>query len=136
MLLAALAGFALLAWRKLAIVVKLAPEVRWDQPAARLRAVLVNGFLQARMVTREWKPGLMHAVIFLGFMTLVVRKVQLLIIGYDERVYAGTAGRLFAGFKDIIEIAVLAAIGYCFYRRLVLKPARLERNREALLICR
>ena len=135
MLLAALAGFAALAWRKLAIVVKLAPEVRWDQPAARLRAVLVNGFLQSRMVTREWKPGLMHAVIFLGFMTLLVRKVQLLIIGYDECfVYAGLAGRLFAGFKDVIEIAVLAAVGYALYRRLVLKPARLERNREALLI--
>ena len=135
MLLAALAGFGVLAWRKLAVVVKLAPEVRWDQPAARLRAVLVNGFLQSRMVAREWKPGLMHAVIFLGFITLLVRKVQLLIIGYDERfVYAATAGKLFAGFKDIVEIAVLAAVGYAFYRRLVQKPARLERNREALLI--
>ncbi|MGZ8202302.1 MAG: hypothetical protein ACXWUB_03555, partial [Burkholderiales bacterium] len=104
MLLVALVGFGVLAWRKLAVIVKLAPEVRWDQPAARLRAVLVNGFLQSRMVAREWKPGLMHAVIFLGFMTLLVRKVQLLIIGYDERfVYAGTAGKLFAGFKDIVE---------------------------------
>jgi Fe-S oxidoreductase len=135
MLLVALVGFGVLAWRKLAVIVKLAPEVRWDQPAARLRAVLVNGFLQSRMVAREWKPGLMHAVIFLGFMTLLVRKVQLLIIGYDESfVYAGTAGKLFAGFKDIVEIAVLAAVGYALYRRLVQKPARLERNREALLI--
>ena len=89
MLLSALAGFAALAWRKLAIILKLAPEVRWDQPIARLRAVLINGFLQSRMVRREWKPGLMHAVIFLGFMTLLVRKVQLLIIGYDERFVAG-----------------------------------------------
>ena len=32
----------------------------------------------------------MHAVIFLGFMTLLVRKVQLLVIGYDETfVYPG-----------------------------------------------
>ena len=29
---------------------------------------------------------------------------------------------------------MLAAVGYAFYRRLVQKPARLERNREALLI--
>ena len=135
MLLSALAGFAALAWRKLAIILKLAPEVRWDQPLARLRAVLVNGFLQSRMVRREWKPGLMHAVIFLGFMTLLVRKVQLLIIGYDENfVYSGLAGQLFAGFKDLIEIAVLAAVGYALWRRLAQKPARLERNREGLLI--
>ncbi|MGZ9076453.1 MAG: hypothetical protein ACXW13_11835, partial [Burkholderiaceae bacterium] len=135
LLLTALAGFGVAAWRKLAILFRLAPEMRWDQPAARLRAVLVNGFLQSRMVAREWKPGLMHAVIFLGFITLLVRKVQLVIIGYDEHfVYAGLAGRLFAGVKDVIEIAVLAAVGYAFYRRLVQKPARLERNREGLLI--
>ena len=135
LLLSALVGFGVLAWRKLAIVVALAPEARWDHSAARLRAVLVNGFLQSRMVAREWKPGLMHAVIFLGFMTLLVRKVQLLIIGYDEKfVYAGLAGKAFAGFKDVTEIAVLAAVGYALWRRLVQKPARLERNREGLLI--
>ena len=68
LLAAALAAFCALAWRKLAIVVKLAPEPRRDRPLARLRSVLVNGFLQSRMVAREWKPGVMHAVIFLGFM--------------------------------------------------------------------
>ncbi len=135
MLAFALTGFGVLAWRKLGIVVKLKPEVRWDHPLARLGAVLVNGFLQLRMVTREWKPGLMHAVIFLGFTTLLVRKVQLLVIGYDETfVYPGLAGGLFATFKDIIELAVLAAVSYAFWRRLVQKPVRLERNREALLI--
>ena len=50
---AALAGFGVLAWRKLAIVVALKPEVRWDRPLARMRTLLVNGFLQSRMVKRE-----------------------------------------------------------------------------------
>jgi Fe-S oxidoreductase len=131
----ALAVFGALAWRKLAIVVKLAPEVRWDHPLARFHTVLVKGFLQSRMVAREWKPGLMHAVIFLGFMTLLVRKVQLLVIGYDETfVYPGLAGGMFASFKDLVELAVLAAVGYALWRRLVQKPARLERNREGLVI--
>ena len=56
-------------------------------------------------------------------------------IGYDENfVYPGLAGGLFASGKDIVELAVLAAVGYALWRRLVQKPARLERNREALLI--
>jgi len=135
LLVLALAGFAALAWRKLAIVVKLGPEVRWDRPLARLRSVLVNGLLQSRMVAREWRPGLMHAVIFLGFMTLLVRKLQLLAIGYDESfVYPGVAGGVFASLKDGVELAVLCAVAYAFWRRFVLKPRRLERNREALLI--
>ncbi len=135
LLAAALAAFCALAWRKLAIVVKLAPEPRWDHPLARIQAVFVNGFFQSRMVAREWKPGVMHAVIFLGFMTLLVRKVQLLAVGYDETfVYPGLVGGLFASLKDCVEIAVLCAVGYALWRRLVQKPARLERNREALVI--
>jgi Fe-S oxidoreductase len=131
----ALVGFAALAWRKLAIVVALSPDPRWDRPFERLRAVLVNGFLQSRMVRREWKPGLMHAVIFLGFVTLLARKVELLAIGYDaDFVYPGLAGGAFATLKDAVEIAVLIAVGYAFWRRFAQKPARLERNREALLI--
>jgi len=135
LMLAGFAGFAWLAWRKLAIVVRLQPEVRWDHPAARLKAVLVNGFLQQRMLARDWKPGLMHAVIFLGFMALLLRKLQLIAIGYHEPfVFPGLAGGLFAALKDLVEVAVLAALSYAFWRRYVRPPRRLEPNREALLV--
>jgi len=135
LMLAAFAGFFYLAWRKLAIVVALGPEIRWDDPVARLKVLVTNGFLQARMIRREWKPGIMHAVIFGGFVALLARKIQLIVIGYDASfVYPGAFGAAFAFGKDLVEIAVLVAVGYAFYRRLVLKPARLERNREALLI--
>ena len=40
LLAAALAAFCALAWRKLAIVVKLAPEVRWDHPPRAILAEL------------------------------------------------------------------------------------------------
>ena len=84
LMLLAFAGFAALAWRKLRIVRALQPEPRWDQPWQRLRSVVLNGLLQRRMVRREWRPGLMHAVIFLGFMSLLLRKLQLIAIGYCE----------------------------------------------------
>jgi Fe-S oxidoreductase len=134
-MLVAFAGFAWLTARKLRIVASLQPEVRWDHPAARLKSVLVNGFLQQRMIRREWKPGVMHTAIFLGFMSLLLRKLQLIAIGYDETfAVTGLAGGLFAGFKDIVEVIVLLAVGYAFYRRLLLKPARLEPNREGILV--
>ena len=109
--------------------------MRWDRPFARLRTLAVNGFLQSRMVRREWRPGIMHAVIFVGFVTLLARKVELLVIGYHEDFsYGGIAGGIFATFKDAIELAVLGAVGYALWRRFVLKPRRLERNREAIVI--
>jgi Fe-S oxidoreductase len=135
LMLAGFAGFALLAWRKLAILSHLAPDVRWDTPLERLRSVLVNGFAQRRMIAREPAAGLMHAVIFLGFMALLARKLQLIAIGYDESfVFPGLAGGLFAALKDVVELAVLVALAYAFWRRYVLKPKRLEHNREALLV--
>jgi Fe-S oxidoreductase len=131
----AFCAFGLLAWRKLQIVLALQPEVRWDRPWQRLRSVLVNGFLQDRMLRREWRPGLMHAVIFLGFMSLLLRKLHLIAIGYAETAsFPDAFGGPFAAFKDAIELAVTAAVLYAFYRRFVSKPVRLERNREALLV--
>jgi Fe-S oxidoreductase len=102
---------------------------------ARLRAVVVNGLLQSRMVRGEWRPGLMHAVIFLGFMALLARKLQLIAIGYHEAAaFPGLAGGLFAAFKDGVEAAVLLACAYALYRRFAVRPRRLEPNREALLV--
>jgi Fe-S oxidoreductase len=135
LMLLAFAGFAVLAWRKLQVLLVLQPEVRWDQPWQRVRSVLVNGLLQRRMVQREWPAGVMHAVIFLGFMSLLLRKLQLIAIGYDEAfTFPDAFGGPFAAFKDFIELAVTAAVLYAFWRRLVLHPARLEPNREALLV--
>jgi Fe-S oxidoreductase len=135
LMLVAFAAFGWLTTRKLAIVASLQPEVRWDRPFARLTDVLVNGFLQSRMIRGEWRPGIMHATIFLGFMSLLLRKLQLIALGYDESsTFPGIAGGPFAGFKDAIELAVLVACGYALHRRYVQKPRRLERNREAVLI--
>ena len=109
LMLLAVAGFTLLAWRKLRIVAALQPEARFDRPLERLRSVVVNGFLQRRMVRREWRPGLMHAVLFLGFCSLLLRKLQLIAIGYRESAaFPDAFGGPFAAFKDAIEIAVVA----------------------------
>ncbi len=134
LMLLALAGFAWLAWRKLQIVLALQPEVRWDRPAQRLKSVLVNGLLQRRMIEREWRPGLMHAAIFLGFMSLLLRKLQLIAIGYSESATFPEVLGPFAAVKDAIELMVVVAVLYAFWRRFVTRPARLEPNREAVLV--
>ena len=111
-------GFGHLAARKLRIVFKRQPEVRWDRPLAQLLGVVSNGLLRSRMIRREWEPGVMHAVIFLGFLALLARKVQLIVIGYHEQyTFPGIAGGLFAAFKDGVELAVLTALAFAFWRR-------------------
>ncbi len=135
LLLLSFAAFAALAWRKLRIVLALQAEPRWDAPLERLRSVAVNGLLQRRMVVREWRPGVMHAVIFIGFLSLLLRKLHLIAIGFDQGAsFPDAFGGPFAAFKDGIEIAVTAAVLYALYRRFVTRPVRLERNLEAVLV--
>lgn len=135
LLLLSLAGFLALAWRKLRILRVLAPEPRLDQPLARLRTVLWNGLLQQRLLRGDWRAGAMHAVIFVGFLSLLLRKLQLVAIAYVETAsWPGLFGGAFAAFKDFVELAVLMAVLYALWRRLVRRPARLEPNREAVLV--
>jgi Fe-S oxidoreductase len=128
-------AFGYLAWRKLSIVASLQPEVRWDRPAARLRKLLRLGLLQSRMIGMEPVAGAMHTAIFLGFLALLVRKVQLLIIGYVPAfTFPGLPGGLYAAFKDLVEVAVTVAVLYGLWRRFVARPARFEPNREAIVV--
>ena len=66
----------------------------------------------------------MHAAIFLGFCALLVRKLHLIVIGYDAlAVIPGAAGAAYAAFKDFVELAVLVAVAYAFWRRFVHQAA-------------
>jgi Fe-S oxidoreductase len=135
LMLAGFAAFALLAWRKLSIVVALQPDGRFDRPRKRFARLLALGFGQSRLLSGDFRPGLMHAVIFFGFLTLLVRKLHLIVIGYAPlATIPGEIGGLYTAFKDFIELAVLAAVAYGFWRRFVRPPARLEPNREAVVI--
>ena len=136
LMLTAFGGFFYLAWRKLAIVVALKPEVRWDDPRARLKELVENGFLQARMIRGERKPGIMHAVIFAGFLALA-RAEAAADRGRLRRERSCTRARSASrspSARTGSKSRCWLAVGYAFFRRLVQKPARLERNREALVI--
>lgn len=135
LMLVGFATFCWLAWRKLSIVVALAPDNRFDHPRRRVQRLLQVGFGQSRLLSGDFRPGLMHAVIFFGFLTLLVRKLHLIVIGYFPlATIPGTFGGVYTAFKDFVELAVLVAVGYGYFRRFVRPPARLEPNREAILI--
>ena len=135
LMLVGFAAFGWLAWRKLSIVAALAPENRLDDPARRLTRLLRVGFGQSRLLSGDFRPGLMHAAIFFGFLTLLIRKLHLIVIGYDPlATIPGAFGAAYTAFKDFTELAVLVAVAYGYWRRFVLRPARLEPNREALLV--
>jgi len=131
----AFVGFFYFSAIKLRVIRSLQAENRTENLKARLKRVVTMGFMQSRMIKGDWKPGIMHTVIFYGFTILLIRKIQLFVIAYYEGfAYPGLVGGVYASVKDLVELAVVLAVSYGFYRRFVLKPARFEPNREAILV--
>src|SRR5439155_20927105 len=77
----ALAIFGYGIWRKVRIWRLGRPLVRWDQPGRRLRRLLARGVGHTSLL-QERVPGIMHALIFFGFLVLFAATV-VVAIHYD-----------------------------------------------------
>src|SRR4029078_1363554 len=91
---------------------------------------LANGVGQTKFF-RDPVAGAMHATIFWGFMVLTAGTVEILIQGvFRAFSYALIPPKplymLYSLSQDGFALLVLGAIGFAFFRRLVLHPKRLE----------
>src|SRR6266852_6227241 len=112
------------------------PAARWDNIPARLRAVLVFVLGQLRLLRGDFWPGLMHATIFWGFIVLTLGTIEFFGKGVTESFVlpflSDTATYLV--LEDVFSVAVIAALAYAAFRRLVTKPRRLTLSAEGLVI--
>src|SRR6266571_3685478 len=118
------------------LLLKGKPAVRWDQVPARLGKVIVYVLGQARLIGGDFWPGLMHATIFWGFIILTLGSVEFFGKGVTESfsppLLSSTPAYLV--LEDLFSVAVIAAVGYAAFRRLVTKPRRLTLSPEGLVI--
>jgi Fe-S oxidoreductase len=112
------------------------PAMRWDHLPARVGKVLVYVFGQLRLISGDFPPGLMHATIFWGFIVLTLGTIEFfgkgVYEGFELPFLSGTPGYLV--LQDVFSLAVIAAVGYAAFRRLVTKPKRLTLSTEGLVI--
>ncbi|MFQ5897684.1 MAG: (Fe-S)-binding protein [Candidatus Methylomirabilia bacterium] len=112
------------------------PAARWDHVPARLRAVLVFVLGQLRLLQGDFWPGLMHATIFWGFLILTVGTLEFFGRGVTEAFFlpflSDTPAHLVV--QDLFDLAVIAAVSYAAFRRLVTRPKRLTLSTEGLVI--
>ncbi len=134
----AMTAFTLGAWQKLNRLRKAAPDNRFDQPIKRIVTTLRIAFGQKKFM-QEPKSGWMHAVIFWGFLILLIRAGEFFVVGLFPQIdshFPGSAPFIlpYLWVKDGAVVAVTAAVLYALYRRLVTKPAHLTLSGEGLLI--
>src|SRR5918998_336953 len=105
-------------------------EDRTDHPWSRLKNVFTVGIAQTKIL-RDRTAGAMHATIFWGFIVLTIGTIEILIqgvfprFGFDD-VLARPLYAAYVVTQDAFAVLVLAAVAYAYYRRLVLRPARLK----------
>ncbi|MGE5361418.1 MAG: (Fe-S)-binding protein [Bacteroidales bacterium] len=125
-----LAGLACFAWivaRRLQPLLRAQPDARFDRPLERLQRVL-------KFWLAQWKhpryrlAGLLHILLFAGFLILVVRAISVLFFGvfgeFELPAMSGAVGQAYRTATGYAATVVLAAVTVAAIRRLVFRPAR------------
>ena len=102
------------------------PETRLDRLPERVKALLINGLIQVKTF-REPYPGIMHGLIFFGFMVLIFGAA------FDASEFhiaeplgwaflRGTFYLVFSFLMDLFGLAVLIGVLLALYRRYIRRP--------------
>jgi len=113
--------------RRVAPLVRANPDFRFNNIPERLKNLVVVWLGQIRQ-PRYMQAGVLHIIIFAGFLILSIRSVSLVIIGLDDGFVLpgldGSLGAVYNVLKDYAATAVLGACIFAAYRRGIIKPAR------------
>lgn len=101
----------------------------------RLHEVLVNVFGQKKLL-KDKKSGIMHVIMFYGFIILQLGALELIIKGFVKGFAypIGGAHKYFSLLQEVTTVLVLLAVIYAFYRRYVEKLKRLKRGLKSGLV--
>ena len=115
-------AFVMILRRRLLLLSRAASEPRGGSWGGRMRRLLWIGFGQSRQ-PRYRVAGVLHIVLFLGFLILSLRSMSLLATAFwPEAIDFG--GPWYGVVKDWTGLLVLISCAVAGWRRLVVKPAR------------
>jgi len=140
LLLAALVFFTYTASRRIQLLtLGGASENRLDHPFARVWNMVEYGFLQRKMF-RDPYAGLYHALIFSGFLVLLLRTSMLVFEGlFPEAGLPFLPAGFWEGYllvKDLVLVTTFAGVVLALARRHVVKRERLDPSFDAdLILC-
>src|SRR5216117_273461 len=107
------------------------PEARLDRIPERVALVVKHALGQARTLSQAY-PGVMHAIIFWGFLALFIGTV-LATIDYDitvpllhVKLLKGTFYLLYELVLDMFGLFFVVGLGLACWRRFVARPVRVD----------
>lgn len=115
-----LACFAYIMAKRLRPLLRAQRDVRFDRPLTRLRGLLQFWFGQWRH-PRYFAAGIIHILLFAGFIVLVIHTVSLMALGTSGN--PATSGGVYGAVADYAATVVFLCMIAAIVRRL-LRPAR------------
>jgi heterodisulfide reductase subunit C len=120
-------AFAFIMKRRIDPMRQAAPDNRCDRILARVVKVIKIWLAQWRQ-PRYMTAGVLHIIIFAGFLILSIRSISLVLLGFWDGFvfpgFGGTAGHIYSILKDYAATAVLLACVVAAVRRGIFKPER------------
>ena len=124
-----IACFGYIVAKRVSPMLRAERDPRFDRPFARLGNVL-KFWLGQWKHPRYRSAGILHILIFAGFILLVLRAFTVLIVGVSENFVmpglSGVAGHTYGIITDYAATVVFLCMIIAIVRRLVFKPARYE----------
>lgn len=128
-LIISLSLFGFIIYRRVSMLILGRPDPRFASYGSRLRDLLIYGFIQKRQPRYFWS-GLLHIMIFWGFVVLGLRSFDLVTqsigLPFLRPFMESGLGRFYDALKDIFELIVLIACVWAILRRAIIRPARYE----------
>ena len=125
--------FAYIAARRLVPLLRAQRDLRFDRPVERLAKVLQFWLAQWRHPRYRF-AGIMHLLIFAGFLILASRAFSLLALGISDS-FAVEPGGLYDTVRDYASTVVFLCMGIAILRRLFFPPARFaHRSADAVFL--
>lgn len=119
--------FAYIMARRIAPLVRANPDNRFDHIGKRIENLILIWLGQIRQ-PRYMLAGVLHIVIFAGFLILSLRSITLVILGFSDGFalpgLGGGLGLIYNFFKDYAATFVLIACIIAAVRRGIYKPKR------------
>ena len=119
--------FAWIMWRRMVPLLRAAPDPRLQRGPERIFLVLKIGLAQWRH-PRYLLAGVLHIILFFGFLLLGARSIQLVVLGFVDGFvlpgFGGALGTIYNVSKDYAATAVFVVVVILAVRRGLFKPAR------------
>ena len=107
------------------------PEARFDHLPARLGLLLTHALGQVRVLSQAY-PGVMHAIMFWGFLALFLGTVlatidwDVTLLLFDYKLLKGPFYLAYETVLDLFGLFFVIGLGMAVWRRFVLRPPRLD----------